>query len=73
MQWQGSTPEVTERLNKHKVLLPETLLQRGVSNLGELTRVEAALQKLASGTPPPTPHPPFPLPSHAPFCPSPSV
>ena len=49
MQWRARTTELTERLKKYKLLLPEKLLQRGLSNLGELTRLEIALQRLVKG------------------------
>ena len=49
MQWHAGTPELVQRLFRHQLLLPETLLQRSISNLGELTRLENALQKLANG------------------------
>ena len=56
MQWHAGTPELVQRLLRHQLLLPETLLQRSISNLGELTRLENALQKLANGEETLTPH-----------------
>lgn len=50
MQWRAETAELTDRLKQYKLLLPESLLQRGLSNLGDLSRLEAAFQKLITGT-----------------------
>lgn len=49
LQWKARTEELTERLKAYKLLLPEKLLQRGLSNPGELTRLETTFHKLVNG------------------------
>ncbi len=50
LQWKVQPPELAERLKRYKLLLPESLLERGLSNLGDLKRLETAFQKLVKGT-----------------------
>lgn len=49
LQGRDQTTELNRRLRKYKLLLPEVLLQKGVSNLGELSRLQPAIQKLLNG------------------------